>query len=379
MRTRVAIIGAGPVGLEAALAAREAGCAVTVYEQDPRPAGHVRAWGHVRLFTPWDWVVSARMRAVLGDAAPAGPGLPTGDELAVRVLEPVGAGLGVRTGVEVVAVARRGLLKHEQIASAERAKRPFRLHLRSGGHEWFAEADLVIDASGTYGNPNRLGDGGIDALGEAALEHRIVRTIPDARDLAGRTVLLTGTGHSAQTAARDLAAIARDAADTRIVWATRSPAPDWGAVPADPLPGRAALVRAAEDLATGASDAVELRPGTIVEALHERDGRVRVTLRNGTADDVLADVVVGLHGGAPDASIYRQLQVHECYATLGPMKLAATLGGGDCLSQPAAGADTLANPEPGFFILGAKSYGCNAQFLMRTGYEQVDTVFSALR
>lgn len=62
------------------------------------------------------------------------------------------------------------------------------------------------------------------------------------------------------------------------------------------------------------------------------------------------------------------------------MKLAATLlnATGDCLEQPAAGADLLKNPEPGFFVLGAKSYGRNSQFLLRVGVEQVSAVMGLL-
>jgi hypothetical protein len=63
------------------------------------------------------------------------------------------------------------------------------------------------------------------------------------------------------------------------------------------------------------------------------------------------------------------------------MNLAAALLGsasGDCLAQPAASADVLANPEPGFYILGAKSYGRNSNFLIRTGHRQIATVLAAL-
>jgi len=53
------------------------------------------------------------------------------------------------------------------------------------------------------------------------------------------------------------------------------------------------------------------------------------------------------------------------------MKLSAALlaasGAGDCLTQQPTGPETLVNPGPGFFILGAKSYGRNSQFLLRTG------------
>ena len=64
------------------------------------------------------------------------------------------------------------------------------------------------------------------------------------------------------------------------------------------------------------------------------------------------------------------------------MTLAAALmgagGGGDCMQQTSQGADTLKNPEPGFFILGSKSYGRRTDFLMRVGWSQVDEVFGLL-
>ena len=57
-----------------------------------------------------------------------------------------------------------------------------------------------------------------------------------------------------------------------------------------------------------------------------------------------------------------ELQVHYCYATEGPIKLAAALmtssggAGGDCLAQVSHGSDSLKNPEPGLYILGVSYY-----------------------
>lgn len=390
MPVRVAILGAGPIGLEAALAAAARGDDVTVYERAGRVGGNVARWSHVRMFTPWDLNVSARARAALGPAAPAGPGLPSGRELVDQLLAPIAslpqlAGR-IRTGTQVVAVGRQGLLKHEEIATATRAARPFRLLLRdvASGAESVAPADLVIDTTGVSGTPNRLGDGGIDAPGEARFEDRIDRELLDpAREpaaWAGRAVLLTGAGHSAQTAARALAAFARHAPGTKVVWAVRSPEPTFGVVADDPLPERASLGAAAVDLLRGAHPEVTVLTGAVTEALHAEGDRIGVTLRNGGSRDVVVDRILALNGGVGDASIYRQLQVHECYASLGPMKLAATLGapGGDCLAMPAtSGVEALRNPEPNFFILGAKSYGRNSQFLLRVGWQQVDDVFGA--
>jgi hypothetical protein len=394
IKRRVAILGTGPTGLEAALAAVESGRPFTLYEAAPTVAGNVRAWGHVRLFTPWEMNVSPRMRRHLeaaGRKVPDGPECPTGQDLAERLFEPLAAlpeiEPGLRLGTRVLGIGREGLLKHEEIATAERGRHPFRLLLADGsGQEWTETADVVIDATGTWGHPNTLGDGGIPAPGERALTGEIRRDIPDfaakRADWAGKTVLLAGAGHSAQTAVRALAELAKEAPGTRVIWALRNPEPGWGTHDGDPLTERAGLAATASELAGGASPAVEARRGVVVEEIAKPDGRFEVVLRNGTGlERVAIDRVLALTGSVGDQGLYRQLQVHECYATCGPIKLSAALlgaGSSDCLAQTTHGADTLTNPEPGFFILGAKSYGRNNTFLMRIGWEQVGEVFGLL-
>ncbi len=49
-----------------------------------------------------------------------------------------------------------------------------------------------------------------------------------------------------------------------------------------------------------------------------------------------------------------------------------------CGSVPPHGYRELAHPEPGFYIVGIKSYGRAPTFLMFTGYEQVRPVTAAL-
>jgi len=50
----------------------------------------------------------------------------------------------------------------------------------------------------------------------------------------------------------------------------------------------------------------------------------------------------------------------------------------DCLDQESHGPETLKNPEPDFYILGAKSYGRNAYFLLRLGHAQIEDVMTLL-
>lgn len=400
----IAILGAGPIGLEAAAGAAEAGVDFTVYEVAEGVADNVRTWGHVQLFTPWSMNVSGRVRRLLAGAGSEPPDddvCPTGLELVEAVFEPL-AGLPeiaprLRLGAEVVEVGRQGLLKSDEIGTGVRGQRPFRLLVRDrDGKERVEHADVVLDCTGTYHNPNALGAGGIRAPGERRAEEWIIRHIPDfgagtpkagapeADDpgWAGRRILLVGGGHSAQTTARDLRDLVEASPDTSVTWVVRILRPTFGAVADDPLPARAALVDSARELTSDASP-FDVRLGRSVESLEASGGGIIVTLGapGGETETVMVDRIVSLTGSVGDARLYRQLQIHECYATSGPMKLAAALLGsaaGDCLTQESHGAETLKNPEPDFYILGSKSYGRTNTFLLRVGWDQVEEVFSLI-
>src|SRR6059036_3383409 len=71
-RHSLAILGAGPVGLEAAALALELGFDMHVLERG-EPGAHAIAWGHVDMFTPWRMNVgpaSARLLTRNGWSAP---------------------------------------------------------------------------------------------------------------------------------------------------------------------------------------------------------------------------------------------------------------------------------------------------------------------
>lgn len=395
---QVAILGAGPIGLDAALAFLDGGWSVTVYEAAASVAANVAAWNHIRLFTPWSMNISARMRARLDAAGVSQPGpaeyCPTGAEFAEQLLNPLAElpelAAVIRRGTRVLAVAREGLLKHEEIGTTQRGSQPFRL-LVSGpdGDERVEHADLLLDCTGSYDRANVLGDGGIPAPGELQVADRITRRIPDvdreADQWAGRRVLLVGAGKSAQTVARDLAQLVTEQPGTSVVWAVRAADPDWGEVPRDPLPQRQELVEVAQRLRSGAVPGVQVCTGVVVDALRAAEPGVVVALRSVAGDmaEIVVDRIIALTGFLGDTSLYRQLQVHECYATAAPMNLSAALlgaagdGPADCLAQASHGVDALRVPEPNFFVLGMKSYGRNSTFLLRVGYEQVDEVAGA--
>lgn len=413
---RIAILGSGPIGIEAALYGRALGHQVSVYEQGEL-AQALRSWGHVRMFSPWSYNTSALGRARLalrGIELPAPTEVPSGEELRTRYLlplsqDPLLAGC-FQLHSRVVEVGRSGLLKDDLLGQASRADAPFRLLIERRTGEHVEAADVVVDCTGTYGCPNAIGDGGIPAPGERWLGARLWRHLPDVGGadrarFAGRRVLVVGGGLSAATVALALARLCEEAPQTELCWALRGAAEQpYHEIADDRLPQRAALVREANRLAQRAALQAPQRPrnlrflpGMVVDALQAEGHQLRVALRatddhgaDGTQAPALPavpevpelfDEVIGLCGYGPDNTIYRELQVHECYASRGPMRQAAALLGAasaDCLAQPAPSADLLRNPEPRFFILGAKSYGRHSGFLLQTGHEQVRALYSLL-
>lgn len=404
--TRIAIIGAGPTGLEAALAFTERGHEVAVYEAG-RVGDHLRRFGWVRLFTPFGMNSSEsgreRVRAQ-GGAPPPENAIVTAGELADAYLEPL-ARLPelrgrVRERTRVTAIGREGLTKGEGIVAAgdrSRIGRPFLIRVaEAGGPERFERADAVIDASGVYATPRSTGPGGVPALGEEALGDRVERHLPDflgaarAR-YAGQRVLLVGHGHSAATALLGLQALADQGGAAAVTWVHRGTAPGadpFPVVAGDALPERRALAERANAIAQGARW-LSRRPGAVIESYEPLGAATRVTLRDeaGSASTLDADRILALAGYRPDTSLARELQIHLCYASEGPMALATALltatlaspaAAGDCLSQTAHGAETLRTPEPGYFLLGAKSYGRNSNFILSVGRKQIEEVASLL-
>jgi hypothetical protein len=396
----LAIVGAGPIGLEAAFEALDAGFDVHVFERG-EVAAHPIAWGHVKMFTPWRMTLGPRTREHLersGWQAPEADLCPTGLELAERALQPAARLPEIRdrihTHSQVVHLGRRGGSKGEPSEKAARRQLDFRLLVRDpGGRENYLHAHSLIDASGIYGQPNWAGDGGIPARGELYLAPQLSYHVDDVLGLrreryAEKSTIVIGSGLSAATVVRDLARLASENPAGSVAWATRRPLEALYPIKADdPLPAHRALMEEARALLRGSHPRVTHVGGVCVEGFEFNSAthRYRVLLRGADRNHVEeVDQVIVNTGFGPDNALYRELQVHECYASRGPMNLATVLlsvGGStaDCLDVPPTGIETLSNPEPGFFILGNKSYGRINTFLLETGYGQVAGVIAALR
>ena len=100
------------------------------------------------------------------------------------------------------------------------------------------------------------------------------------------------------------------------------------------------------------------------------DGRRRLT----------ADRIVAATGFRPDHGIVAELRL-DLDPILGSTRTLAPLIDPNlhsCGTVPPHGVDELAQPEPGYYAVGVKSYGRAPTFLLATGYEQARSVVAAL-
>lgn len=393
---RIAIIGAGPIGLEAALAALEIGYEVNLYEKG-QVAENLRDWGHVQLFSSFGMNSSEQGRSVLQETEGDLPTLEsflTGREFALRYLIPLAKSPllvdRVHEHTTVRFIGRCSLHKREAIGNPSRVDDGFRLLIEDEQGERYETADIVLDCSGTYPHHNWVGAGGMACVGESSTlttrDYRIpdITTSERSRFIGCRTVVI-GSGYSAATAVVGLAGLAVWDSATEIVWITRNA----GSAPMtrienDTLPERDRLSRTANTLALDEDSSVEWLPERNIAGIRSGDGvDGYLLLLEGPhgPEELPTDHVIANVGYRPDRNLYEELQVHECYASQGPIKLAAALldeTSTDCLDQADHGPETLVNPEPGFFVLGAKSYGRDSRFLINIGLKQIDEVMSLL-
>ena len=380
----VVIIGAGPVGLAAAAHLSEKGAAFLVLEAGNSVAASMLSWGHVKLFSPWQYCFDEAARRILERYAWVAPDLadfPTGQDLAERFFLPLAAtpelNTYIRTNSRVVSISRFGM---DKMKNEGRAEAPFIVVTESpDGTQEVVFARAVIDASGTYTSPNPLGSSGIAAPGESLQRDSILYRIPDTRDqdhkrFVSKRVAVVGSGHSAFNSLIELTDLAKDEPGTEVVWVVRKTdlSSTYGGESGDALPERGALgshIRALVE-----SKAIGLESGFRIASVERNE--LGVILVSEDSREILVDEIVANTGFRPNLTMLSELRLALHPAVESPVALAEMIDPNfhSCGTVDPHGAVELAHPEKDFYIAGMKSYGRAPTFLMMTGYEQVRSI-----
>jgi thioredoxin reductase len=382
----VAIIGAGPVGLAAAAHVLERGLRPIVLEAGDGAGHSVRQWGHVQLFSPWEYNIdraTSRLLAPTGWNSPEPDQYPTGAELFERYLEPLATKTALATHIHtssrVTDISRVGF---DKLKTKGREAAPFEIRYQNGQGPKVLRADAVIDASGTWHSPNPADANGLRAIGEQQAADKLTYGMPDVlgKDrarYAGKSVAVLGAGHSAIGTLTDLARLAQQAPQTRPIWLLRGddPAKAFGGGANDKLAARGELGAAFAALV--AAGQVKVESGFRVS--HVTADGPRLFVGTGAAccgRHVTVDELIVATGFRPDLDFVRELRIALDPAIECPVALAPLIDPNQhsCGTVRPHGARELAQAEPGFYFAGMKSYGRAPTFLMITGYEQVRSI-----
>jgi thioredoxin reductase len=387
----IAIIGAGPVGLAAAAHLITKGEKFVIFESGETVGSSILEWGHVRMFSPWQYNMDKNAKSLLekiGWVSPNPDDIPNGKELVNDYLIPLSQLPEIQVNLvlntKVVGVAKKGL---DKLKTTDRENRPFQIFVEIHEETKVYEAKAVIDASGTWKNPNPILSNGLWTKAERRLKDKIHYGIPNVLgDLeakyANKTVMVVGSGHSAINVMLDLARLKEKYSDTKIHWVLRKShvSAVYGGQERDGLPARGELGIRIQKLVESEMINV-ITPFYISEVMAEGETiTVKGDLKGEEKSFSEIDEIIVCSGFRPDTSFLNEVRLTLDSAVESVEALATLIDPNihSCGTVRPHGEAELKQPEKGFYIVGMKSYGRAPTFLLATGYEQVRSIVAYL-
>ncbi|XKG24165.1 NAD(P)-binding domain-containing protein [Ureibacillus chungkukjangi] len=385
----IAIIGAGPVGLAAAAHLADKQQNFIVLESGSRVGHNILEWAHVRLFSPWQYNIDKIARKLLKESGwmePQAEELPTGKELVENYLEPLASLPQIKKNLQlnakVLSVSKKSL---DKMKNSGREQSSFVIYVEQQGVTERIEAKAVIDATGTWAQPNPVNADNIWTTEERELEDRIFYGIPDVsgkqrKRYIGKKVAVIGGGHSAINTILELSTLGEN---VEIYWVMRKLNVEnvYGGKEKDALKARGELGIRIHQLVESGKVKV-YTPFMINQLARKSNG---IELRGEYFGEEFAiseiDEIITNTGSRPDFSFLSEIRLSVDSSTESVEALSPLIDPNlhSCGTVRPHGEAILRQPEKNFYIVGMKSYGRAPTFLMATGYEQVRSIVSYLR
>lgn len=383
----VAIIGGGPIGLSAAAHLKKSNQPFILFETGRQIGANILKWGHVKLFSPWEYNIDKVAESLLRESQIPIPNkeyIPFGKEIVANYLNPLANLEGIKENIHlnsnVIAIGRSGL---DKMKNDKREELPFSIQVIENGKFNIYEAKCVIDASGTWHNPNPVGSGGIFAVGEIENRAKIYYGMPDIDKTgmdkyANKTTLVVGGGHSAIGTILALNNLLNKFPNTKIHWVLRKKQVSdvYGGKEADKFKARGALGIQIEKLVN--SGAIEIHTPVYIHEIKKNNGQLVIKGVQHRDSFILEgiDEIISNTGSRPDFNFLREIRFDSDSALESVPKLANLIDPNihSCGTVRPHGEAELRQKEKDFYIVGMKSYGRAPTFLMTTGYEQVRSI-----
>lgn len=387
----IAIIGGGPVGLAAAAHLTLKNIPFILFEAGQSVGQNMLSWSHVRVFSPWNYNIDKVAKELLEQTnwiAPDEEGLPTGKELVENYFSPLANLPQIKPNIhlnsKVLSIGRKGL---DKMKTWSREDKPFSIKVEVDGSINYYEAKGVIDATGTWNQPNPLGSGGLYAEGEQKLKNHIFYGIPNVKAdhlerYKNKNIVVVGGGHSAINALLELADVQKEYPKTKLNWILRKDNMDkvYGGKQDDALEARGALGIRIEQLVNRKILNV-YTPFHILKLAKDANGiKIEGDLNGITEVITNVDEIISNTGSRPNLDMIREVRVDLDSSLESVFDLADLIDPNihSCGSVRPHGEKELRHPEKDFYIVGSKSYGRAPTFLMATGYEQVRSIVAYL-
>lgn len=387
----IAIIGGGAVGLAAAAHLARRKMSFLLFEAGNSVGQNFLSWHHVQVFSPWKYNIDEAAKILLSETdwiPPNQEGLPTGKELVEDYFMPLSQHPAIFPHIhlnsKVLSIGRKGL---DKMKTADRENKPFSIKVNENGAIKYYNAKGIIDATGTWNQPNPIGSGGFFAEGEQELKAHIFYGIPDVRKATldkykNKNILVVGSGHSAINVLLDLADVQKKFPKTQLHWILRKKniSTVYGGKQNDAFQARGALGIQIEKLVNSGKIAV-YSPFHILK-LVKNNNQIQI---EGDLNEKLEiipniDEIISNTGSRPNLDMIREIRIDLDASLESVFDLAELIDPNihSCGTVRPHGEKELRHPEKDFYIVGSKSYGRAPTFLMATGYEQVRSIVAYL-